>query len=510
MSAPAELKGPDLAKDGVAAGEILEGSMLLGHAQGEAVLLARKEGKLYAIGAVCSHYGGPLAEGLLTGDHVRCPWHHAQFCLKDGKPKAPALNPVTCWKVDESDGKARVTGKAPEAPKPQAQGPSSVVIIGAGPAGNAAAELLRSEGYAGPITLIGGEDTVPVDRPNLSKDYLAGNAQEEWIPLRGKEFYEEKKIELWLGTKVTRLDTKGKTVALSNGKSLTYGALLLATGAEPNKLPIPGADLPHVYTLRTLADSRAIIARSAKAKSAVVVGASFIGLEVAASLKTRGLEVHVVAPEAIPLERVLGKEAGLLVRKTHEAKGVVFHLQDSPVSISADTVTLKSGATLKADLVVTGVGVRPSVQLAQDAGLTIDKGIVVDELLMTSAPDVYAAGDVARYPAGDQKIRVEHFVVAERQGAAAARNMLGQKRKYADVPFFWSAHFDLVINYIGHSEKFDEVTISGDLEKRDAIIAYREKGIIRAVATIGRDKAGLEAEAAFERNDNETLERLVK
>ncbi|HEX4385147.1 MAG TPA: FAD-dependent oxidoreductase [Myxococcales bacterium] len=511
MSSPTELKGPDLAK-GIAATEVAEGAMLLGHAEGEPVLLARKEGKLYAIGAVCSHYGGPLAEGTLTGDHVRCPWHHAQFCLKDGKPKAPALNPVACWKVDESNGKARVTGKAPEAPAPKAvQGPSSVVIVGAGPAGNAAAELLRSEGYAGPITLIGGEDTVPVDRPNLSKDYLAGNAQEEWIPLRGKEFYEEKKIDLWLGTRVTRVDTKARSVTLSNGKSLPYGALLLATGAEPNKLQVPGADLPHVYTLRTLADSRAIIAKSAKAKRAVVVGASFIGLEVAASLKTRGLEVHVVAPEAIPLERVLGKEVGLLVRKTHEEKGVVFHLGDSPVSITAAAVTLKSGGSVPADLVVTGVGVKPSLQLAQDAGLAVDKGIVVDEFLMTSAPDVYAAGDVARYPDGfGEKIRVEHWVVAERQGQAAARNILGQRKKFADVPFFWSNHFDLGISYIGHSEKFDEVTISGDLQKRDAIAAYREKGIIRAVATIGRDKAGLEAEAAFERNDNETLERLVR
>jgi NADPH-dependent 2,4-dienoyl-CoA reductase/sulfur reductase-like enzyme/nitrite reductase/ring-hydroxylating ferredoxin subunit len=511
MSASEELKGPDLTK-GVAAGDVPEGSMLLGHAEGEPVLMARKEGKLYAIGATCSHYGGPLAEGLLTGDHVRCPWHHAQFCLKDGKATAPALNPVTCWKVEESQGRAKVTGKAPEAPaaKP-VQGPSSVVIIGAGAAGNSAAETLRDQGYKGPVTLIGADESVPVDRPNLSKDYLAGEAQEEWIPLRGKEFYAEKKIELLLGTKVTKLDTKAKSVTLSNGKSINYGALLLATGADPNKLSIPGADLPHVYTLRTLADSRAIIVRAAKAKRAVVAGASFIGLEVAASLKQRGLEVHVVSPEAIPLEGKLGKEVGLLVRKTHEEKGVVFHLGDSPVEITADKVVLKSGASLPADLVVTGVGVKPALNLAQDAGLTVDKGIVVDEFLKTSAPDVYAAGDIARFPdRSGQKIRIEHWVVAQRQGAAAARNILGQKQKFADVPFFWSNHYKLAIRYIGHSTSFDEVTISGDLAKHDAIVAYREKGIIRAVAAIGRDKAGLEAEAAFERNDNETLERLLR
>jgi NADPH-dependent 2,4-dienoyl-CoA reductase/sulfur reductase-like enzyme/nitrite reductase/ring-hydroxylating ferredoxin subunit len=514
MSSDVELKGPDLAKDGVAAKEVAEGAMLLGHAEGEPVLLARSQGKLYALGAVCSHYGGPLAEGILVGDQVRCPWHHARFCLKDGKARAPALNPVTCWKVDETAGRARVTGKASAAPaaKAPAKGPSSVVIVGAGAAGNAAAELLRDQGYAGPVTMLGGDESLPVDRPNLSKDYLAGNAQEEWIPLRGKEFYAEKKIELLLGTRATKIDPKTKTVTLASGKTLQYGALLLATGAEPNKLSIPGADLSHVYTLRTLADSRAIIVRAMKAKRAVVVGASFIGLEVAASLKQRGLEVHVVAPESIPLERILGKEVGELVRKVHEEKGVVFHLGDSPVSITEGKVALKSGASLEAELVVAGVGVRPALEVAQDAGLAVDKGIIVDEYLQTSAKDVYAAGDIARYP--DRwtggKIRIEHWVVAERQGQAAARNMLGEKVKFADVPFFWSNHFDLGISYVGHAEKFDKVQVAGDLRKRDAIVAYREAGIIRAIATIGRDKSSLEAEAAFERDDREALERLLK
>jgi NADPH-dependent 2,4-dienoyl-CoA reductase/sulfur reductase-like enzyme/nitrite reductase/ring-hydroxylating ferredoxin subunit len=512
MSAEVELKGPDFVKDGIAAEDVAEGSMLRGHAEGEAVLLARKQGKLYAIGATCTHYGGPLAEGILTGDHVRCPWHHAQFCLKDGRPRAPALNPVTCWKVEELSGRARITGKADaEVEHKVTHGPASLVIVGAGAAGNAAAEQLREQGYAGPVTMIGGEDSVPVDRPNLSKDYLAGTAAEEWIPLRGKEFYSAKKIDLLLGVRATKLDAKAKMVTLADGRALRYGALLLATGAEPNKLTIPGADLPHVYTLRTLADSRAIIVRAMKAKRAVVVGASFIGLEVAASLRARGLEVHVVAPETSPLERVLGKQVSALVRQVHEEHGVVFHLGDALVSIVADQVMLKSGASLLADLVVAGVGVRPALSLAQDAGLAVDKGILVDEYLMTSAPDVYAAGDVARYPdrRTGEKIRIEHWVVAERQGQAAARNLLGERQEFADVPFFWSNHFDLGISYVGHSEKFDEAQVAGDLAKRDAIVAYREKGIIRAVATIGRDKSSLEAEAAFERNDNEELERLL-
>jgi NADPH-dependent 2,4-dienoyl-CoA reductase/sulfur reductase-like enzyme/nitrite reductase/ring-hydroxylating ferredoxin subunit len=512
MSGSVELKGPDLTKDGVAAADVAEGSMMLGHAEGEPVLLARSQGKLYALGAVCSHYGGPLAEGTLTGDRVRCPWHHAQFCLKDGRPRAPALNAVASWTVEESGGRARVTGKAAApAAGTTAKGPSSVVIVGAGAAGNAAAEQLRERGYQGPVLMIGGDDSVPVDRPNLSKDYLAGTAQEEWIPLRGKDFYAEKKIDLLLGARVTKLDPTSKTVTLESGKTLQYGALLLATGADPNKLSIPGAGLPHVFTLRTLADSRAIIVRAAHAKRAVVVGASFIGLEAAASLRSRGLEVHVVGPEQVLLERVLGKEVGALVRKVHEEHGVIFHLGDSPVSISAEAVALKSGATLGADLVVAGIGVRPALGLAQDAGLEVDRGVSVDEHLQTSAKDVYAAGDLARYPDPwtGQKIRIEHWVVAERQGQTAARNLLGEKVKYADVPFFWTNHFDLGISYVGHSEKFDQMQVAGDLGKRDAIVAYREGGVIRAVATIGRDKSSLEAEAAFERNDQGALNRLV-
>jgi apoptosis-inducing factor 3 len=513
MSAEVELKGPDFVKDGVAAQDVAEGSMLLGHAEGEPVVLARSQGKLYAIGATCSHYGGPLGEGILTGDHVRCPWHHAQFCLKDGKPRAPALNPVTCWKVEESGGRARLSGKADAGPVTMGSrpGPASIVIVGAGAAGNAAAERLRDQGYAGPVTLIGRDESGPVDRPNLSKDYLAGTAAEEWIPLRGNDFYASKNIGLLLGARVTRLDVKAKTVTLEDGRTLQYGALLLATGADPNKLSIPGADLPHVYTLRTLADSRAIIAAAGKARRAVVVGASFIALEVAASLRLRGLEVHIVAPDAIPLERIFGKEVGALVRKVHEEHGVVFHLGDGLLSISQSRVQLKSGPWLDADLVVAGVGVRPALGLAEEAGLATDRGVSVNEFLQTSATDVYAAGDIARYPDPwtGEKVRIEHWVVAERQGQVAARNMLGEGLRYADVPFFWTNQFELGISYVGHSEKWDQAQVVGDLAGRDAIVAYRQAGVIRAVATIGRDRGSLEAEAAFERDDQPALERLL-
>jgi NADPH-dependent 2,4-dienoyl-CoA reductase/sulfur reductase-like enzyme len=277
------------------------------------------------------------------------------------------------------------------------------------------------------------------------------------------------------------------------------------------KPPIPGIGAPHVFVLRTLADSRAIVAKAAGAKRAVVVGAGFIGLEAAASVRARGLEVHVVAPEAVPLARVMGDAIGGLVRSVHEAHGVVFHLGVATQSIEADAVVLANGDRIAADLVIVGAGVRPEVGLAENAGLALDRGIVVDEGLHTSAPGVWAAGDSARWPDArtGESIRVEHWVVAERMGQIAAKSVLGAKVRCDIVPFFWSAHYDLTINYIGHAERWDRVDVSGQLASRDAAIAFRRAGKTLAIATIGRDHAGLEAEAAMERDDEAALHRLV-
>jgi NADPH-dependent 2,4-dienoyl-CoA reductase/sulfur reductase-like enzyme len=285
--------------------------------------------------------------------------------------------------------------------------------------------------------MVSADADVPVDRPNLSKDYLAGNAQDDWIPLRPKEFYDEHRIGLLLSTRVSAIDTARRRVTLSDGAPLDYGALLLATGAEPVRLAIPGADAPHVHTLRTLTDSRAIIAAAATAKTAVVLGASFIGLEVAASLRARGVAVHVVAPDKTPLARVLGEEVGALVRSVHEAHGVVFHLEETAASIEGGRVVLASGASLAAELVVLGIGVRPATALAEAAGLAADRGVVVDEHLVTSAPSVYAAGDVARFPdaRSGELVRIEHWVMAQRQGRVAARNLSRRASASMRCPF---------------------------------------------------------------------------
>jgi apoptosis-inducing factor 3 len=390
-------------------------------------------------------------------------------------------------------------------------GPSSVLIVGAGAAGNACAEMLRRDGYPGAIAMIGDEGTVPVDRPNLSKDYLAGTAPEEWIPLRNNEFYRDQKIDISVGTRAAAIDLAAKRVVLDDGRSLAYGALVIATGAVPVRLPVQGANAPHVFTLRSLADSRSIVARTAGAKCAVLIGAGFIGLEVAASLRARGLEVHVVAPEALPLGRVLGDALGTFVKSLHERHGVVFHMGTTATTIEPSSVLLANGETVRADFVVIGAGVKPQVDIAQAAGMAIDRGIVVDEHLRATAPDVWAAGDVARWPdprSGD-KIRVEHWVVAERMGQIAAKNVLGGHLRCDIVPFFWSAHYDTTIAYVGHAESWDRIDVAGSLESRDAAVAFRRAGKTLAIATVGRDHASLEAEAAMERRDENTLARIV-
>jgi NADPH-dependent 2,4-dienoyl-CoA reductase/sulfur reductase-like enzyme/nitrite reductase/ring-hydroxylating ferredoxin subunit len=496
--------GPDL-RQGIASGDLPDGGMLAGHAGGEAVLLVRRGEDFFAVGAVCSHYGGPLAEGLVVGETVRCPWHHACFSLRTGEAlRAPALNPVSCFRVERRGGAVYVQEKLEEAAPRALTSPTlprSVVIVGGGAAANTAAGTLRNEGYSGGITMLSADNSAPYDRPNLSKGFLAGTAPEDWIPLRSPDFYRENNIDLKLTTRVAALDPSSRKLRLADGSELMYDALLLATGAEPLRLNLPGGDLPHVHYLRTLADSRAIIAKVQAARRAVVLGASFIGLEVAASLRARTIEVAVVAPETIPMERILGADAGNFLRRLHEEHGVTFHLGTTAASISAQSVILRNGETLDADLVVAGVGVRPSIALAEQAGIFIDRGVAVNEYLETSAPGIFAAGDIARWPdrLTGESIRVEHFVVAERQGQTAARNILGARERFDAIPFFWTEQYDLQIAYVGHAERWDKAEIEGSLEARDCTISYRRGGKKLAVATIGRDLAGLEAEVAFER-----------
>jgi NADPH-dependent 2,4-dienoyl-CoA reductase/sulfur reductase-like enzyme/nitrite reductase/ring-hydroxylating ferredoxin subunit len=510
MGAEQELAGPNFTA-GVKALTLAPGEKLLGHANGEAVLLARLGDDYVAIGATCTHYSGPLAEGVIDGDTVRCPWHHACFSLRTGEAlRAPALNPVACWDVERRGDDVFVTGKRERDPLAATYpihtsgeataSPRNVVIIGMGAAGCAATEMLRRCGYGGRITVVDADEGSPYDRPNLSKDYLAGNAPEDWIPIRPADFYEQHDVTVVRG-RATRIDVASKRVEVEGREPVSYDRLLIATGAEPVHLKMPGDDLPHVHYLRTLRDSRAIIEASKTRKRALVMGASFIGLEVAASLRTRGLDVHVTAPEKLPLERVLGERLGAYIKSLHEEKGVVFHLGHTGASIEPDAVVLDDGTRVLADLVVIGVGVRPRLELAESAGLAMEKGVVVNEFLETSAPSVYAAGDIARWPDAHsgEKIRVEHWVVAEREGQVAARNILGARERFDYVPFFWSAHYDVSINYVGHAEQWDRVDVDGDPAKKDVSVRYVRGEKVLALATIFRDEESLKTEIAWER-----------
>jgi len=494
---------------GFAIRDLPDGAAVSGRIGADDAILVRRGDDIFAIGAACTHYHGPLAEGLIVDDTVRCPWHHACFSLRTGEAlRAPALDPIPCWRVERIGDRVFAREKLAVSVtrgRPSAAGasdtPASVVIVGGGAAGLAAADMLRREGYQGAVTMLSADASPPCDRPNLSKDFLAGTAQDDWIPLRAPEYYEDRRIELVQNARVISIDVRQRRVRLDDGKDVAYEALLIATGADPVRLEIPGAAPSQVHYLRSFDDSRAIVARALTAKRAVVVGASFIGLEVAASLRARGLDVHVVGPESVPLERIMGTQVGHFIRELHESHGVVFHLGTTVARMEGSRVTLKDDSALDADFVVVGVGVRPSIELAERAGLAIDRGIAVDAYLESSVKGIFAAGDVARWPDPHtgERIRIEHWVVAQRQGQVAARNILGQRVPFDAVPFFWSQHYDVAINYVGHAERWDAITIDGSLRDRDCAIRYKQGDRTLAVATISRDGESLQAECRMER-----------
>ena len=502
MAETRESKGPDLSS-GTPLNSLTDGGMIAGHVGEDEVLLARTGNEYFAVGARCTHYKGRLARGLIVGDTVRCPLHHACFSLRTGEALcAPAFDSIKRWRVEVAGDRAFVRDTLTDVPtvrKPQSP-PESILIIGGGAAGSSAADMIRREGYEGPVTIVSADPDLPVDRPNLSKDYLAGDAQEDWLPIWSKENYDDRKIELVLGRRATTLDTKSRTVGFDDGSKRSYGALLIATGADPVQLPIAGSPQIPVFYLRTTSDARAIIGKAEGARRALVIGASFIGLEVSASLRKRGIEVDVVAPDTLPLERVMGPEIGRFVQSMHESNGVRFHLGQTVASVNGRSIALSGGEQLDADFIVVGVGVRPALALAEAGGLAIDKGITVNEYFETSAPNVFAAGDNARWPDPHtgRNIRVEHWVVAQRQAQTAARNMLGRREKFDAVPFFWSRHYDISIQYVGHAEQWDKIDIDGSPAEKNCRVTYSLGGKKLAVATIGRQRESLMAETELE------------
>jgi NADPH-dependent 2,4-dienoyl-CoA reductase/sulfur reductase-like enzyme/nitrite reductase/ring-hydroxylating ferredoxin subunit len=459
------------------------------------VLGVRLDGAIHVCGGKCTHYGSSLERGFLRGSIITCPSHTARFDVKTGRMEsAPALDNLKCYetKVEHGDVYVRAAPRVPPRPRPETAG-QTFLIIGAGAAGNAAAETLRQDGFSGQVTMISPEETLPYDRPNLSKEFLAGKGKPEWLPLRSPGFYEEQHIDLKLGHKVTGVDFKARAVTLENGDRLNWDRLLLATGGIPRPLEVPGKGKEGVFLLRSRRDAEAIIDAAQRARTAVVIGASFIGLEVASSLRQRDLEVRVVAPEAIPLQRIFGERIGTWLRGIHEDHGVQFHLGQTAAEIlgpdSVEAVRLEDGTVVKADLVVVGIGIKPALDYLTGTDIVQGNGIPVDACLRTRAEGVYAAGDIAAVPYGPsgQLVRVEHWTVAERQGQHAARAMLGSMEPYQEIPFFWTRQFDMSLTYLGWADTFDQVAYRDPVGNEGFLAGFYSDGTLRAVASLRRN-----------------------
>jgi NADPH-dependent 2,4-dienoyl-CoA reductase/sulfur reductase-like enzyme/nitrite reductase/ring-hydroxylating ferredoxin subunit len=494
--------GPDFAL-GIQLADIPPQGTLAGRVGDQPVLLSRFDGELFAVSGSCTHYGASLASGLIDGEAVRCPLHHACFDLKTGAAlRTPALDGLDRWRVDVDGSKALVTSKLDERPVTSvpSNSPEDVIIIGGGAASLACASELRRLGYRRAITMLSADPDAPYDRPNLSKDYLAGSAAEEWLPLRSDGWYPDNAIDLRLDVEVIRIDPGDRTVHLASGELLPFDRLLIATGSEANHLALRGFDLANVFKLRSVSDCRAIIEQAAPGRRAAIIGSSFIGLEAAAALRAREVDVTVVSPEQVPFERVLGAELGTFLLKLHEKNGVRFHLGRITASFDGSRLNLADGTAVEADFVLVGIGARPRTKLAEAAGLAEPGRVPVNEYLETRVAGIYAAGDVAAYPEpiSGEPVRVEHWVHAQRQGQTAAANMLGLRQRFDAVPFFWTEQYGVAVRYVGHAGAWDVVAVDGSLDGGEFVVRYLVDGVHRATASVGRDRDNLADEQHFE------------
>ena len=493
-------------RSGVPASELSEGAVVGGKLDGKKVVLVNHGGRVCALAGECTHLGAPLAKGRLMDGELICPWHHARFRVDTGEASgAPAFEPLTSFNVEKRDGRWYVgAAKAPLPASPAGTSPSRVVIVGGGAAGHACAEMLVRKGHRGRVTVVSDDADPPYDRTFCSKQYLMGKAERAECLMAKPGFYGDNGPVFFEQCRAESIDLDARELLLAGGDRLPFDTLVIATGAESQRLDKPGFDRPEVHRLRTLEDADAIIAAAKSAKLAAVIGASFIGLEVAASLIERELEVAVIAPDKVPLAAVMGAAVGKMIRGVHEEKGVVFHLGHDAASFDGKAVTLDDGTRVEADLVVLGIGVAPRIDLARAAGLVLAAkdeggGIAVNERLETSAPGIYAVGDVASYPDArlGRRIRVEHWVHAQRQGQHVARLLMGEAADYTDIPFFWTAHYDTGLRYLGHSSGKAEQSVEGSIEGKDFVVHYCAGGKDEAVTTCNRDPAALAVDAKW-------------
>ncbi len=482
--------------------DLKDGEMKQVDAGGTEVLLARIDGRYHAVGAHCTHYGAPLVEGALSGDRVVCPWHHACFDVKSGDlEEPPAFDALPCFKVRIEGQEVLVSMPAnaadrrtPPMVKRDPNNKKLFVILGGGAAGFMAAQTLREDGFTGRIVMISSDGRPPYDRPNLSKDYLQGHAEPEWMPLRSDDFFGENDIEIWTDREATNVDTETRQITFDDGTDLRYDSLLIATGGIPRTLTFQSDAQENVFLLRSFSDSDSIIAAAEKGKRAVVIGASFVGMEAACSLRVRGCEVTVVAPDHVPFEKILGAEIGKLFQRVHERHGVEFRLGEQVEGFVSsngrvESVLLGSGERIDADLVIVGVGVAPATSFLRGVELHKDGGVIADQFLRIG-DDVYAAGDIVHFPdpRTDELTRIEHWRTAQQQGRTAAHNMSGKQTPYASVPFFWTVQFGMELRYVGHAKEWDEIVVDGDVEKQDFLAFYVKDQKIMAVAGMNRDR----------------------
>jgi NADPH-dependent 2,4-dienoyl-CoA reductase/sulfur reductase-like enzyme/nitrite reductase/ring-hydroxylating ferredoxin subunit len=465
------------------------------------MLLARVDGSFHAVGAVCTHYEGPLAQGILCGHHVVCPWHQASFDLTTGDNlEPPALDALPHFdvRIEGEDVILTVPEDAkrrrviPMAKRDDSADGRTFVIVGAGAAGNAAAETLRQDGFQGRIVMITREKHLPYDRPDLSKEYLA-NTEHEFSPaLRSAKFFERYGIEVLTEREVVCADPKAKVVEFADHSELKYDSLLIATGGVARRLDVPGADLASVFTLRSLEDADRISAAVSGARHAVVIGSSFIGTETASSLTRRGMAVTIVSRDTVPFERTLGDRIGRMFRALHEENGVRYQTGVQVVRFEGqgkvERVVLNNGQTLDADLAIVGIGVRPATAFLKGIRLNSDGSVPVDGYLR-AADNVYAAGDIATFPdwRTGEPIRIEHWRLAEQHGRVAAHNMAGHERPFTGVPFFWTSQFNLHLRYVGFMKGWEDILFDGDPAQRRFVAYYVNHRHILAAAGCGED-----------------------
>jgi apoptosis-inducing factor 3 len=481
--------------------ELKDGQMKSVEIDGRVILLARVGETFYACSGTCPHHGAPLVDGSMHEGRVRCPWHQAVFDAATGRLfEPPSLDGLETYEVvvDDQDVCVVIPDKAHPSAKPGLQRSVSArdmrkfVVLGAGAAGVAAVEALRTEGFSGAICMITGEKHLPYDRTELSKNQLSKPHSDPPF-IRSSDFYSDLGIDLLTDRRVTKVDISDKKIFLVTGDSMSYDRLLLASGAVARKLGVEGEDLEGIFPLRSLNDCQGLRSAAGSATSVVVIGASFIGMEVSAALAKRGLKVTVVAPDSVPFERIFGSDIGRMYQSIHEEKGVTFHLGRKVKRFLGNgvlqAVELDDGTQLETGLAVVGVGVQPATDYLRDITTNEDGSVPVDAFLR-AADDVWAAGDIASFPdwRTGEFIRVEHWRLAQQHGRVAAMNMIGNRVKYRGVPFFWTNQFMTITDYIGHCAQWDEVVLEGDPARRNFLAFYLKDASVHAVAACGRER----------------------